>query len=141
MSDQKTKKIDRVDLPESAFAYVGDPEDTSTWKLPIHFPGDPAKTINHLKNGLARFPDTKGISDADRSAVWLLVVGAALAHGIKVERPHFAAKREESTQPPAQREAVHVQPELKTTKDQSVEAAVAMADRFADAMLRSLGLE
>lgn len=80
----KTKKVAGVDLSAASFAYVGDPEDTSTWKLPIHFPGDEEKTINHIKNALARFPDTKGIPQTDKSMVWHKIVGAAKAHGIKV---------------------------------------------------------
>lgn len=81
---RKTKKVAGIELPASSFAYVGDEKDTSTWKLPIHFPGDAAKTVNHIKNALARFPDTKGIPASDSSAVWHKIVGAAKAHGIKV---------------------------------------------------------
>lgn len=81
---RKTKKVAGMDLPSSAFAYVGDEKNTGTWKLPIHFPGDDAKTINHIKNAIARFPDTKGIPASESSAVWHKIVGAAKAHGIKV---------------------------------------------------------
>jgi HK97 family phage prohead protease len=82
---RKTKKVDGVELPASSFAYVGDEKVTSTWKLPIHFPGDNEKTINHIKNALARFPDTKGIPASESSAVYHKIVGAAKAHGIKVK--------------------------------------------------------
>lgn len=81
----KTKKVDGSDLPASCFAYVGDKEDTSTWKLPIHFPGDVEKTKTHIQNALARFNQTKGIPDGEKEKVWHRIVGAAKAHGIEVK--------------------------------------------------------
>ena len=50
----RTKKVDGKNLPASAFASVGDPNDTSTWKLPIH---DKA----HADNAAARLNQTDGI--------------------------------------------------------------------------------
>src|SRR6202789_2607833 len=40
----KTKTVAGVKLPASSFAHVGDENETSTWKLPIEFPGDEKKT-------------------------------------------------------------------------------------------------
>jgi len=58
----KTKKIaGHFDLPSSSFAYVGDVEDTSTWKLPIFAPGNMPLSRNLLKSALFRFADTKDI--------------------------------------------------------------------------------
>lgn len=84
LRDAKTKKVDGADLPASSFAYVGDKNDTSTWKLPIHFPGDVAKTQSHIRNALARFSQTKGIPSGEKDRVWHRIVGAAKAHGIHV---------------------------------------------------------
>lgn len=72
---KKTKSVDGEDLPASDFAYVGDPDDTSTWKLPVH---DEA----HAKNALARFNQTEGIPADDKSKVARRLVAAAKKHGI-----------------------------------------------------------
>ena len=135
----KTKKVDKADLPASSFAYVGDPEDTSTWKLPIYFFADTKKAVNHIKDALARFAETKGIPENEREAVSLLVVGAALAHGIKVDRSQFASKSEKSkaVEPPAPAP----KPPARVEKDLELDALIAMADRQAEAMLRAIGLE
>ena len=53
-----TKKVAGKNLPASAFASVGDPNDTSTWKLPVH---DKA----HADNAAARLNQT---ADIDKDA-------------------------------------------------------------------------
>src|SRR5581483_2010788 len=58
--------------------------DTSTWKLPIKFPGDDAKTKRHIRNTLARFNQTQGIPANKRSAVLARIRAAAKKHGIDV---------------------------------------------------------
>ena len=81
----KTKKVaGRFDLPASAFAYVGDENDTSTYKLPLYIPGNHSLTRNLIKSALFRFADTKEIPDQQRTEVWRVIVGACRAHGIKV---------------------------------------------------------
>lgn len=75
--DAKTKRVAGKDLPSSKFAYVGDPNDTSTWKLPIHDAG-------HVRNALARFGQTKGIPADQKDKVWNKIVAAAKKFGIKV---------------------------------------------------------
>ena len=77
----KTKCVAGIDLRSECFGYVGDPEDTSTWKLPIYFRGNESLTRNHIKNAVERFADCK-IPDAQRAEVWRTIVGAARAHGI-----------------------------------------------------------
>lgn len=47
----KTKTVDGQQLSASDHAYVGDPNDTSTWKLPI-------KDKSHVQNALSRFNQT-----------------------------------------------------------------------------------
>ena len=84
VKDRKTKRVAGVDLTSDCFAYVGDPNDTSTWKLPIKFPGDDAKTKRHIRNTLARFNQTQGIPANKRSAVLALIRAAAKKHGIDV---------------------------------------------------------
>lgn len=75
--EKKTKKVGGKDLPASAFAYVGDPDDTSTWKLPIH---DAA----HCRNALARFNQTQGIPAGEKAKVKAKIVAAAKKFGIEV---------------------------------------------------------
>jgi len=60
IKEKKTKRVGGKDLPSSAFAYVGDPNDPSTWKLPIH---DAA----HCRNALARFNQTQGIPAGEKA--------------------------------------------------------------------------
>jgi HK97 family phage prohead protease len=79
----KTKRVDGEDLPASAFAYVGDANDTSTWKLPIKFSTE-EKTKSHIANALARFGQTNGIPDSEKPAVLAKIKAAANAHGIHV---------------------------------------------------------
>lgn len=79
----KTKRVDGEDLTASAFAYVGDPNDTSTWKLPIKFSTE-EKTVSHLRNALARFGQTQGIPASEKPKVLAKIKAAANAHGIHV---------------------------------------------------------
>lgn len=81
--DKKTKSVSGENLTSSAFAYVGDPEKTETWKLPIHFSSD-AKSKSHIRNALARFSQTEGIPSGERSKVLGRIKAAARKHGIDV---------------------------------------------------------
>lgn len=82
-ADAKTKRVAGEDLPASAFAYVGDPEKTATWKLPIKF-SDEEKTKRHIRNALARFEQTKGIPADEKAKVKAKIDAAAKKHGIDV---------------------------------------------------------
>lgn len=73
----KTKKVGGQELGPGSFAYVGDESDTSTWKLPIH-------DANHVRNALARFNQTKGIPEGEKSKVLSKIKAAAKKFGIKV---------------------------------------------------------
>lgn len=79
--DKPTKRIDGMDLTADCFAYVGDPDKTETWHLPIKFPGDDEKTKSHIRNALARFEQTD-IPESDRAAVLAKIHAAAKKHGI-----------------------------------------------------------
>lgn len=79
----KTKRVAGEDLSAGAFAYVGDPADSSSWKLPIKFSTD-EKTKSHIRNAMSRFSQTKGIPAAEKSKVWDKIVAAAKSHGIDV---------------------------------------------------------
>ena len=83
--EAKTKRVAGVDLKAESFAYVGDPEKTDTWKLPIDFPGDEEKTKRHIRNALARFSQTKGIPEEKKAEVKAKIVAAAKKHGIDVD--------------------------------------------------------
>jgi hypothetical protein len=80
-AEKKTKRVDGVDLPSSAFAYVGDPDDTGTWKLPIKFP-DEEQSKSHIRNALARFSQTQGIPAGEKSKVLGRIKAAAKKYGI-----------------------------------------------------------
>jgi hypothetical protein len=136
--NRKTKKVDKVDLNPSCFAFVGDIEDTSTWKLPIRILGDERKTFNHIKSALARFDETKGIPEAERPFVWFTLFGAAKALGIDVERRQFTRLVAET--PKAETLAVELDDKPKAV-DRELAAAIADADRRADEFLKRLGLE
>ena len=73
----RTKRVAGKNLTKSAFAYVGDPNRTETWKLPIH---DAA----HVRNALARFDQTKGIPESAKAGVYRKIVAAAKKFGIQV---------------------------------------------------------
>lgn len=91
LKEKKTKRVDGVDLTASCFAHVGDPEDPETWKLPINFPGDEEKTKSHIRNALARFEQTEGMSDEEKKAARKKIVAAAKEHGIEVGEADKAA--------------------------------------------------
>lgn len=75
--EEKTKRKGGKDLHASDFAYVGDAEEPSTWKLPVH---DAA----HARNALARFNQTEGIPADKKAEVKSKIVAAAKKHGISV---------------------------------------------------------
>jgi len=81
-----TKTVDGAELTADCFAYVGDPKKTETWKLPIKFPGDDAKTQSHIRNALARFGQTQGIPESEKPKVLAKIHAAAAAHGIDVAK-------------------------------------------------------
>lgn len=90
--ETKTKRVAGEDLKSEAFAYVGDPEKTETWKLPIKF-SDEDKTKSHIRNALARFEQTKGIPADEKDKVKAKIEAAAKEHGIDVaEEQKKAAK-------------------------------------------------
>ena len=91
LKEKKTKTVDGVELTASCFAHVGDPEDTSTWKLPIKFPGDDEKTKSHIRNALARFEQTEGMSADEKAKAKKKIVAAAKEHGIEVSEADKAA--------------------------------------------------
>ena len=81
--EAKTKKKAGEDLTADCFAYVGDKNDPSTWKLPIKFSTD-AKTKSHIRNALARFSQTQGIPEDKKAGVKAKIEAAAKKHGIEV---------------------------------------------------------
>lgn len=84
----KTKHVAGKDLTSDDFAYVGDPDKTDTWKLPIH---DAA----HVRNALARFDQTQGIPADKRDSVYARITAAAKKFDIEVsgEKALMAAIR------------------------------------------------
>lgn len=166
----KTKKVGGFDLSQHCFAYVGDPNDTNSWKFPIHFPSGAGPTINHIKNSLQRWDETKGIPASEKEKVWHTIAGAARAHGLRFQDRTFPvsecleAQRQEIEKQRSEIEQLRrdlqvkaveieglrqtkleltaVQIALKLNRDYNeVAAMVADADRRADATLKSLGLQ
>ena len=91
LKEKKTKTVDGAELTASCFAHVGDPDDTSTWKLPIKFPGDDEKTKSHIRNALARFEQTEGMSAEDKAAAKKKILAAAKENGIEASDAEKAA--------------------------------------------------
>jgi hypothetical protein len=91
LKEAKTKTVDGVALSASCFAHVGDPDDTSTWKLPIKFPGDADKTASHIRNALARFEQTEGMSAEDKAAAKKKILAAAKEAGIEASENEKSA--------------------------------------------------
>ena len=137
--NRKTKKVDKVDLNPSCFAFVGDIEDTSTWKLPIRILGDERRTVNHIKSALARFDETKGIPDEHRRDVWFTIRGAALAHGLQVPVKTFATASAQKADVKVEVKAQQINEDK--SAHAAIAAAIAEADALSEKMLRKLGLE
>lgn len=75
--DARTKRVAGKDLTSSDFAYVGDPEKTATWKLPI-------MDAAHVRNALARFNQTQGIPGGEKPKVLARIKAKAREFGIDV---------------------------------------------------------
>ena len=84
MKQSKTKRVAGEDLGAECFAYVGDKDDTSTWKLPYKGFSTEEKNKSHVRNALARFSQTQGIPAEAKSKVKAKLVAAAKKHGIEV---------------------------------------------------------
>jgi len=134
----KTKRVDGCDLPSSAFAFVGDPENPATWKLPISFRGDERRTRNHIKNALVRFDEVKGIPHEARQSVWLVICGAAIAHGLQVPHKDFATTSPDHR---ASLQAEVAAQQINEDQTAAIAQAIAEADALSDKMLRKLGLQ
>ena len=92
-AEKKTKRVAGEDLTADCFAYVGDPDKTDSWKLPIKGFSSDDKTKRHIRNALARFNQTKGIPDDEKAKVKAKIVAAARAHGIDVSEDEDKAER------------------------------------------------
>ncbi|SRR6266581_2623512 len=77
----KTKRVDGKDLPASEFAHVGNPDDPETWKLPVH-------DASHVRNALARFNQTQGMSSEDKKKAKAKIMARAKTHGVEVAKDH-----------------------------------------------------
>jgi 2'-5' RNA ligase len=83
-AEKKTKRVAGEDLPASAFLIVLDPDDTSTWNLPVKFSTE-AKCKSHIRNALARFDELKDVPQDVKDAAWKKLVALAKKHGIEVD--------------------------------------------------------
>jgi hypothetical protein len=128
----KTKKVAGVDCSASSFAYVGDPLRPDTWKIPVFVPCDTEKSLNLIKTALYRFSDAVGIPETERQSVWLILTGAAKAHGLKV-----------GEQPPSARPGSAHPCTAQPLDAQDVEAkeARALGSLYADRLLEKIEME
>jgi hypothetical protein len=86
-AEQEKEPKTKEGLPPSAYAYVGDRQDLSTWHLPLNTPG-------RAKNALARINQVKGIPVEKKAAVLKRVRRAAAKHGAEVsEKPTSGQKQ------------------------------------------------
>lgn len=81
-SKTRTKRVGGKDLSAKSFAYVGDPDKTETWKLPIH-------DASHVRNALARFDQTDLPADAKAGAK-RKILAAAKRFGIEASEAKSA---------------------------------------------------
>lgn len=79
----RTKTVGGKALTKDKFAFVGDPERTETWKLPIHDAG-------HVRNALARFGQTQDIPADKKPGVLRKIKAAASKFGIDVSEKDSA---------------------------------------------------
>jgi ATP-dependent protease ClpP protease subunit len=84
-NEAKTKEVDGEHLTAGDFAYVGNPDDTSTWSLPWKFSTD-EKTKSHLRDALARFDQDEVIPPAHKDEVYAKLLRLCKEHGIDVSR-------------------------------------------------------
>jgi hypothetical protein len=126
----KTKKIGGTDLNAKCFLIVGDENDTSTWRFPVFDPTSAPKTRNLIASALYRADRLAPIQRA-------MLIGAAIGNGITVDPRILAQNVEIETQ--AAEPARPVIEEEET--DPEIQEAIALADKRADEILRSLGLE
>jgi len=80
----KTKKVDGEELPQSAFIIHGDPDDTSTWKLPVRF-STLAKSESHVREAVQLFPTLKDVSDDEKERAWSELKAIAKKYKIDVD--------------------------------------------------------
>jgi hypothetical protein len=86
------KTVSGVPVGRSDFAYVGDPERTETWKLPLHDDG-------HIRNAMGRFSRTD-LPQSARREVAEKIVAAARRRGIAsaaFEAKHLGRRNPETS--------------------------------------------
>ena len=76
-SQVRTKKVGGANLTKDKFAFVGDANDTSTWKFPVH-------DASHARNALARWGQHTGIPAESEAGVYGKIKSAAKKFGIEV---------------------------------------------------------
>jgi hypothetical protein len=67
----------RSDLPESAFAF---PDERK----------EPLTDASHVRNAIARFDQTEGVSDAERDRAFAKIKRAAKKYGVEMNETHWS---------------------------------------------------
>lgn len=91
--EKQTKKVDGEELPQSAFLIHGDPDDKSTWKLPVRF-STLAKSEKHVRLAIDLFSTLKGVSEDEKARAWKELEALAEKYGIKIDSEDDARARE-----------------------------------------------
>jgi HK97 family phage prohead protease len=80
---RKTKRVDGEDLTSDCFLIVGDPQDTSTWKLPVKFSTE-EKSKEHVQKAIQLFSTMKDVSEDVKKKAWTKLMKLAKKYGIEV---------------------------------------------------------
>jgi HK97 family phage major capsid protein len=81
----RTKRVGGADLPASRFAYVGDPERTSTWLLPLNSP-------ENVRVAIAQFDATDMPDVKKKARAWRRIVAAAKRNTIAISKADASAE-------------------------------------------------
>lgn len=142
----KTRKVRGVDLNSACFAHVPDIEDSATWRVALYFPGRPELARASILDALGRFEQMRStwIPSESVQRIYDTLRGAAIAHGIHVERLTF--EQQPATPAPAPVLATNPDEDELSVKElrrhrRNVREYEAMADKAAEEVLAALGLE
>ncbi len=80
----KTKRVDGVEYQARSFAYVGDPNDTATWRF-LYAADDPKISAKHVRAAIEAYQLTDGVPAEARDGVLTKLLGAAEV--LKVDFP------------------------------------------------------
>lgn len=78
----KTKRVDGVEYESKAFAYVGDPNDTASWRF-LFVAETPDASAKHVRAAIDAYKLTDGVPVEARESVLTKLLGAARVLGVE----------------------------------------------------------